>query len=392
MRFKSSNTPPPYLNKRDQIRLLKLVALLSLVLITMRVAANPDHYRWMWELDEQTNSDSDPPEKTDRGKPADFDVRLDRTIPLRPDEFISPKDPEPDRPPENAVVNETAPSNAADSPQPVGVELDKRMLSPIQDNILGITNEEIDLLYSVLSRARSIPLSDLEHAASDDVDFSVLMKLADHFRGDLITVEGEMRRLRKKTVPKNRHGIETRYDAWLFTSDSGNNPYHIVCTSVPEGIPSGENIAQRTKVRATGYFFKLEAYATEGGELHSSPLLVAKRLRWYPPRVAKHEEFDWARYVVGFFILLAVVLGMILWRLSVTDKRFHEQHMKRITAAPAEAIEALSNVQTTDVNEMFRELSRQHKTNDQPIKLPDAADSSKKNKNTDATGPASAGE
>ncbi|HLQ44190.1 MAG TPA: hypothetical protein VK137_05645, partial [Planctomycetaceae bacterium] len=64
---------------------------------------------------------------------------------------------------------------------------------------------------------------------------------------------------------------------WLFTADSGLNPYRIVGTSLPEGVSFGDQLDPPVRVRATGYFFKRYSYATVG-DYHTAPLLLAKTL------------------------------------------------------------------------------------------------------------------
>ena len=48
MRIRPSGKPIPYFNRKDQIRMLALVGLLALVLIGMKLAANPASWHWMF--------------------------------------------------------------------------------------------------------------------------------------------------------------------------------------------------------------------------------------------------------------------------------------------------------------------------------------------------------
>ena len=50
MRFDKNRKPPPYLSRREQWRMLGLVAALCLVLVAIQWAANPDNWRWFTEL------------------------------------------------------------------------------------------------------------------------------------------------------------------------------------------------------------------------------------------------------------------------------------------------------------------------------------------------------
>ena len=50
MRFDKHRQPPPYLSRRDQYRMLGLVATLCLVLVGIQWAANPGNWVWFTQL------------------------------------------------------------------------------------------------------------------------------------------------------------------------------------------------------------------------------------------------------------------------------------------------------------------------------------------------------
>ena len=116
----------------------------------------------------------------------------------------------------------------------------------------------------------------LRQGAREDVVFAMLMVNSDEYRGVPITVTGKVKRLNAVDAAENAYGIATFYEAWLFTPDSGDNPYRIVTATAPEDLPRGD-IDDEVRARVTGYFFKREGYAAEGG-LHTAPLLIGKTL------------------------------------------------------------------------------------------------------------------
>jgi hypothetical protein len=113
------------------------------------------------------------------------------------------------------------------------------------------------------------------------------------------------------------------------------------------------------RVRVTGYFFKKYGYASEGG-FHKAPLLLAKRLdlirRESQNAVPAAAVGPW---VFGGAVLVAVALGLMVWRLRAGDRRFEEKHLKRYSVTPREALQALSGLETTDVSDLLRQLSEQ---------------------------------
>ncbi|MCX7423061.1 MAG: hypothetical protein NT013_26490 [Planctomycetia bacterium] len=150
-------------------------------------------------------------------------------------------------------------------------------LASVSDNAFGIPQAEQAAYESLLKHASNVEEPDLERLAQRGVPFAVLMLEPDRFRGELITIEGDLRRLNHITNADNDANKLEAYEAWIFTTDSGLNPYRVVCNLLPPGIPFGDQLKPAIRVRATGYFFKRYSYATTGN-YHTAPLLLAKTL------------------------------------------------------------------------------------------------------------------
>lgn len=155
-------------------------------------------------------------------------------------------------------------------------DLDKSLLAAIEDNTFGVTAAERAAYDGVLAKVRETPLSALERMSRRQVPFAVLLLEASHYRGQLLTVEGDLRRLNRLTSSHVQATDET-YEAWLFTPDSGLNPYRIVLANLPVGIAATGDVQPPLRVRATGYFFKRYSYAT-ANDYHTAPLILAKTL------------------------------------------------------------------------------------------------------------------
>ncbi len=350
--------------------MLGMLGLLTLVLIATRFAGQPSSWYWLTGRPDSAATGTEGGDAV-RGREIDFGVRDDVT--LKDGEFLSPgpRVPEPNASEtpklEGPDTKQKSPSaNTSATGDKYYVDLESDILEGVQDNTLRIRAKEEDVYYFVLAKARDIPLSYLERAAVKDVAFTVLMLESDRYRGKLITVDGEIRRLVKFAASKNVYGIQHLYEAWLFTGNSGQNPYRIVFTSIPEGIPQGSELKRPPRVRVTGYFFKRYGYQAQHG-LHVAPLLLAKQPRWFPPRRVETQDLGLAPYVLGFVVVVGAVLGLTLWRFSISDKKFHQSHLQRITRASNEAIAALDGVETSDVNDLFRQMSA-------PPEIADAAD------------------
>ena len=118
-------------------------------------------------------------------------------------------------------------------------------------SVFGVTNRKHST--GLLDHARRVPTANLHRAAQDDVQYINLMTEPDRYRGEPITIEGDLWRLYELDASRNAYGVSKIYEGWIFTGDSSNHPFRVVCTSLPSGIEPGENL--RKPVKVTGYFF-----------------------------------------------------------------------------------------------------------------------------------------
>jgi hypothetical protein len=242
------------------------------------------------------------------------------------------------------------------------VEIDPDMLRDIQDDYVGLRAAEADAYFHILSRAAALDQQSLERASAGTVDFAVLMDDPDRFRGRPVTVEGELKGLTPVPVAGNEHGIDTVWEGWIFNANSWPNPWCVRVLSVPEGIPQGSRLPPSVRVRVTGYFFKKYGYASEGG-FHKAPLLIAKQLEWLrsEPQAAAPLP-GLGAWLLGVAVLVAAGLAVMVWRFRVSDRRFEQSHLKRLTEAPRESIAALAALETTNVSDLLRQLAEEDST------------------------------
>jgi hypothetical protein len=236
--------------------------------------------------------------------------------------------------------------------------IDPAWLADVQDNMFGIRRAEKDSHDRLLALARNCSLDILEQSANWDVDFTVLMLESERFRGKLVGIEGDLRRLMKFPAAENDYGLADLYEAWVFTRSSGSNPYRVVCTSVPEGLPQGMTIDPAVRVRVAGYFFKRYGYATADGRIHAAPVVLASSPRRMPTPLATVRETDSVPFILGILVPFGLVVGFALWRFRVSDKRFRRQHLKHLPEGPSDAIASLSDLPTHDPAELLRQLAK----------------------------------
>jgi hypothetical protein len=357
MRFQQTNRTP-YLNRGDQKRLLVLVGMIAMIVFSIEFAARPSSWYWLTGRPADAEPVSDAKKETPR--PVE-------KIDFRPDMKDSTLGPQVIR-----VVGGHTPADAdrykrgSESSESANSEEHELKLAPelvelIRDNAVGIRESERELYYYLLAKTRDVPAKTLESASRPSIAFAVLMNESKNRLGEIITVKGELRRLAAIPAGKNEFGIETIWEGWLFNADSGLNPFCIRMTSVPEGIPMGQDLGSGVIVKVTGYFLKRYGYPAQQDRLHVAPLILAKSVQWYEKRPSSvPDDFGIVPYVLGFAGILGVIISILLYRFRSSDREFEKKHLRRLTAAPAGAIAAISDLPTFELEDSLRQLAAEH--------------------------------
>lgn len=216
--------------------------------------------------------------------------------------------------------------------------LDKSILVGIKDNTFGVTAAEKPAYDAILAKVRHTPVSELERAAHKDVPFAMLMLDADRFRGELLMIEGDIRRLTKLSAPDDTATTDESFEAWLFTADSGLNPYRVVLAQLLKGIPLGDDLQPPVRVRITGYFFKRYSYATANA-FHTAPLLIAPSFELLahssPGATARPGNSQGLTFLAMGLLSAFVILGLSVVMSSRSPRR-HPQRSQARTDSPPE--------------------------------------------------------
>jgi hypothetical protein len=341
-----------YDSRRDRRRVTWLVLALGLVVIAITEAAKPGNWIWLTgrSREAQNGERGRQASESDSGRrPAD--------VALAPDEFrLVPGEAHEVARHEGAAdgggVGRTESSTHRFDPR-----IPPALLTAVRDNSVGIRSAEGAAYFSVLARIRGVPLDVLEQAARRDVTYAELMNDPERHRGELITLEGELRRFTPLAAGENSEGIEQLYDGWLFTDEAGRkSPYRFICTGKPERLPEG--IAIRERARFTGYFFKRCGYETAHG-LNSAPLLLGNEVRWILPPRRSDDARSAAAYIVWVMGLLAAGLGGTLCWLTASERQMQNEHRKRAREPSPRSLELVDRVETQDVPAFLKELSEQ---------------------------------
>ena len=166
--------------------------------------------------------------------------------------------------------------------------LDRVFLDEIQDNTVFRPGEK-DAWFRMFEQLDSQSEDQLRSASLGPVGYLQLYRQPVDYRGQLVTVQGEIRLGHYRQAPSNFYGIDGYYIFWLKPSGS-NSPFVVYSLEVPERFPDviamerrGDKPELDEEVEFTGFFFKRWAYRAEDGT-RLTPVLVAKSPRWQPPR------------------------------------------------------------------------------------------------------------
>ena len=294
MRFQNKKGPPPFLNRKDQFRLLALCVMLFLVLLAFRKAADPA--TWAWLVVEQPETEIDPNELKDISY-----LVQDSAQHLKPDEFIG------------EVLTELPETTPADQPL---IELDPELLTPIKDSTIGwYSRAERAAFLKVLEHVQLLGSAQLSQARTD-VSYRLINQEPTKIRGELLHIRGILWQV---DVFDEESSL---YTGWMFTADSGNKPWMVVFSTLPEGLTPGQKLDRPVEV--TGYFFKRFGYETVGHNLNISPLLAASTLE-LPPVVSveqiKERSNEATYYVVGTLTTALLLLGGLVFWFRLSDRQ-----------------------------------------------------------------------
>ncbi|MGC1276412.1 MAG: hypothetical protein WBC44_22140 [Planctomycetaceae bacterium] len=340
MRFRGRHQPSPFSTRSTRSRLFRLGLGLVLVFAAIKLAADPA--TWVWLFPGEADRTTAAPTLADVA----YDVRLDGDDGLKPDEFRS----------------EGSGANAGNAPPTEGTPenddefIDPVLLSGVDDNTLGLRGPEHEVYFTLLARlrdAKSLP------AADPAAIFPVVMTEPDHYRGKPVAIEGLARRIIEIPAGENDAGFETLYELWVFTPESGNNPWRVVATELPSSLPQRGVIEAGVPVRLTGLFFKRQGYETRGHALHIAPLLLAKSVERFSRPTARVADFDPRPWVIGTLAVCVVVFGLLFWRFYREDRAFERETLNRFTSATDDAVATIPPADAIEPEEFFRQLEEE---------------------------------
>ena len=272
--------------------------------------------------------------------PSVFEVRPNADSPLAPDEFRSPID--------TALPNGSAPTATGGQRAAVPASV----LANVRDNTLGIRHDESDAFFYTLDHVRQFSPEELANAANPGVQYLNVMHDPSIYRGQPLTITGDLWRMYEFPASANDFGIKTLYEAWVLTPDSGNRPFRVVCSSL--GPDLSTKTALPVPVRVTGIFFKREGYDSQGG-LHVAPTLLASQLARYVSPNAPPAADSIVPVMLGLIVAIGLILATTLLSFAISDRKT-PRPTKRLPPIPAQTSDELSQLEFRSVRDQLIEL------------------------------------
>lgn len=258
LRF-DSPTPRPrnYLLRREQNRLLALVALLGLVLLGMQQLRGPE-------------------------------ARA----------FIA------------AVFGEDQPAavGAAPSIEPVSIDeaaaLDPGLFTEVRDNTY-FRDEETSAWFATLKELQEAG----SPATAAEATYAQLVSQPDAYRGKGVAIRGVARRIERVTPAENDLGIDKLYRITVQPTAGEVWPVTLYALALPEDVAPAQETS--TPITATGYFFKNQSYRWQGG-MGTTPVLLAAGFTAIAPPPAPEQVVERGVDPTTLFLTAGVVSLLLI--------------------------------------------------------------------------------
>ena len=238
-----------------------------------------------------------------------------------------------DRPSQELASSSTS-TGTGSRPKPETVDLGlltAEEYNTFEDNTVGMSRAEGVAFFKAIRELEKIRNATLDRIARNDVVHSVLMADAEMYRGQLVRLKGQIRRLTERPVPSDVTGMDGLLEGWVFTPDSDVQPYRVVTLLADEQIPRGEQF-DPVPVELVGVFIRREAYASQKGT-SVAPLLIAKRIGYRV--VAPPSESDRLTPMLAGAVCLA--MSAILYAFMTTMWRQQRRRIEFRIATDREA-------------------------------------------------------
>ncbi len=350
----------------DRRRLVYLVFAAGLAVVLMIKAANPEQWRWLdrWAGSGQTHEppidnrierlEGNDAEAVHLAAPQPGPSESETTAPpaqkVPPRSSSSSETPAAPPPPSSAQANSAATAaglpaaegatrttngtNSAaaastDRAAPSPASSVASVLSGVAEYYLGqirddtvFRTEEQDAWFNILDVLNRSDAAAIARQSAGAVTFAQLYRQSPLYRGRVVSTSGVVRQVdHYPRVAQNSAGIQAYYRLTFFPNDHRDTPMFVYCLSLPERFPVRTGIEEYVEVDAV--FFKRWVYEGKGG-LFTTPVLLAKEVRWQPRLPVREDPVvqPWAvGAIVAVAALFSAAVSAVIYRRTKASNR-----------------------------------------------------------------------
>ncbi len=178
---------------------------------------------------------------------------------------------------------------------------------------------ELDTYCAMLRYARHTGADVFLKAAQRDLGYSQLINKPKKFRGDVVLVQGRLRRIEKHDAPLalQLEGVPFIYEGWLFFNGYSSTPICLLFTELPPGAKVGDKLTLEASF--AGYYYKKYRYdaVDQRGKQQRrfAPLLIG---RMPEIQVVPVKDEDSASDRQLLWIVMGTVIGTVFAVLALT--------------------------------------------------------------------------
>ncbi|MEZ6120778.1 MAG: hypothetical protein R3C28_29960 [Pirellulaceae bacterium] len=288
--------PPNYASRSVQMRLLVLVGSLMLIFILMSEAAKPANWRWLWQM---TPTDVEPVDQN-------VDTRAPhQTGPVTTeassgDSFTTPL----------AVPSADTSTDAENRDGNVPPLIDTARLTDIQDDTVFQAREAEPWFY-VLDRLKRTSETDVQANSVGRIGFAQLFQQTSELRGQVVELQGSLRRIVEKQATQNQMSIDRYWQCWIKPEGATNSPVVVYCLDLPDGLTPA--VEMQVPVTCFGVCYKRWPYQAQT-EMILAPVLLAKTIQTQQDPSVEGRELPSRATVLGLLVAGATIaLVVVVW-------------------------------------------------------------------------------
>lgn len=236
-------------------------------------------------------------------------------------------------------------------------------LAKVKDN-MALRGAEHDAFFHLFQVLQLSSAEQLAASKPPEVTYRQLFQQPTAYRGQLVTIQGAIRRVTHiKPVAKNQYGITEYYEIIFQPEDRVDMPLFVYALELPPQFPEEGELREDATV--TGFFLKNMLYPAKRDN-YSTPLLLAKSFQWAPRAARPKQEVDMSTMIyilIGTLVVGLSVVGIVIVQGRRRPKGFALQYAG-VGPGHDKASDRVAQLSTIEVGPDVEESLRQLEISD----------------------------